>query len=41
MILLLLAIGVIYSILGVVTGKGLIDAATIIAVIVILILAEV
>jgi Ca2+-transporting ATPase len=41
MILLLLAIGVIYSVLGVVTGDGLTDAATIIVVIIILVLAEV
>jgi Ca2+-transporting ATPase len=41
MILLLLAIGVVYSILGVLTGDGLVDAATIIVIIVILVLAEV
>ncbi len=41
MILLLLAIGVLYSVLGFVTGTGLEDAATIIVIIVILVLAEV
>ena len=41
MILLLLAIGVLYSVLGVVTGDGLTDAATIIVIIIILVLAEV
>jgi Ca2+-transporting ATPase len=41
MILLLLAIGVVYSVLGLLTGDGLIDAATIIVIIVILVLAEV
>ncbi len=41
MILLLLAIGVVYSVLGIVTGDGLVDAATIIVIIVILVLAEV
>ncbi len=41
MILLLLAIGVLYSVLGVITGDGLTDAATIIIIIVILVLAEV
>ncbi len=41
MILLLLAIGVVYSVLGVVTGRGLTDAATIIIIIIILVLAEV
>ena len=41
MILLLIAIGVVYSVLGVVTGTGLIDAATIIVIIMILVLAEV
>ena len=41
MILLLLAIGVVYSVLGVVTGDGLADAAAIIVIIVILVLAEV
>lgn len=41
MILLLLAIGVVYSVLGVVTGDGLTDAATIIVIIILLVLAEV
>ena len=41
MILLLLAIGVVYSVLGVLTGDGLVDAATIIVIIIILVLAEV
>jgi P-type Ca2+ transporter type 2C len=41
MILLLLAIGVLYSVLGVVTGHGLTDASTIIVIIIILVLAEV
>ena len=41
MILLLIAIGVLYSVLGVITGTGLIDAATIIIIIIILVLAEV
>ncbi|MGD6934840.1 MAG: cation-translocating P-type ATPase [Candidatus Bathyarchaeia archaeon] len=41
MILLLLAIGVLYSVLGFVTGDGFIDAITIIVIIVLLVLAEV
>ena len=41
MILLLLAIGVLYSVLGVLTGDGLTDAATIIVIIIVLVLAEV
>jgi len=41
MILLLLAIGVIYSVFGVITKTGLTDAATIIVIIIILVLAEV
>ena len=41
MILLLIAIGVLYSVLGVITGTGLTDAATIIIIIIILVLAEV
>ena len=41
MIVLLLAIGVIYSVLGILTGDGLIDAAAIIVIIVLLVLAEV
>ena len=41
MILLLLAIGIIYSALGIVTGDGLTDAATIIVIIILLVLAEV
>ncbi len=41
MIMLLLAIGVVYIVLGVLTGDGLVDAATIIVVITILVLAEV
>jgi Ca2+-transporting ATPase len=41
MILLLLAIGVLYSVLGFVTGSGFIDAATIIVIIVLLVMAEV
>lgn len=41
MILLLLAIGVVYSVLGFVTGEGLTDAAAIIVIIVLLVLAEV
>ena len=41
MILLLIAIGVLYSVLGVITGTGLTDAATIIVIIIILVLAEV
>jgi Ca2+-transporting ATPase len=41
MILLLLAIGVIYSLLGVLTGNGLTDAAAIIVIIILLVLAEV
>ena len=41
MILLLLAIGVIYSALGILTGDGLTDAAAIIVIIILLVLAEV
>ncbi len=41
MILLLIAIGVVYSVLGVITGTGLTDAATIIIIIIVLVLAEV
>jgi Ca2+-transporting ATPase len=41
MILLLITIGVVYSILGVLTGTGLTDALTIIVIIIILVLAEV
>ncbi len=41
MILLLLAIGVLYTVLGFITGDGFLDAATIITIIVILVLAEV
>ncbi len=41
MILLLLAIGVLYSVLGFVTGSGFTDAITIIVIIVLLVLAEV
>jgi Ca2+-transporting ATPase len=41
MILLLLAIGVIYSVLGFLTGDGLTDAAAIIVIIILLVLAEV
>ncbi|MGD6809619.1 MAG: cation-translocating P-type ATPase [Candidatus Bathyarchaeia archaeon] len=41
MILLLLAIGVLYSVLGFVTGAGFTDAITIIVIIVLLVLAEV
>jgi Ca2+-transporting ATPase len=41
MILLLIAIGVLYSVLGIITGTGLTDAATIIIIIIILVLAEV
>jgi P-type Ca2+ transporter type 2C len=41
MILLLLAIGVVYSALGFITGDGFLDAATIIIIIIILVLAEV
>ncbi|MCL1977558.1 MAG: cation-transporting P-type ATPase [Candidatus Bathyarchaeota archaeon] len=41
MILLLFAIGVLYSVLGFVTGSGFIDAITIIVIIILLVLAEV
>jgi Ca2+-transporting ATPase len=41
MILLLLAIGVLYTVLGFVTGDGFLDAITIITIIVLLVLAEV
>ncbi|XHH08298.1 MAG: cation-translocating P-type ATPase [Candidatus Bathyarchaeia archaeon] len=41
MILLLLAIGVLYSVLGFLTGNGFIDAVTIIVIIVLLVSAEV
>ena len=41
MILLLLAIGIIYSALGILTGDGLTDAAAIIVIIILLVLAEV
>lgn len=41
MILLLLAIGVLYSVLGFATGAGFTDAATIIVIIILLVLAEV
>ena len=41
MILLLMAIGVVYTVLGVLTGNGLTDALTIIVIIIVLVLAEV
>ena len=41
MILLLFAIGILYSVLGFVTGSGFIDAITIIVIIILLVLAEV
>ncbi len=41
MILLLLAIGVLYTVLGFVTGDGFLDAITIITIIILLVLAEV